>query len=507
MKSSFLLIFCFVFILPIAVAQPQPSPPSPPTLLETLRPTFVPFVNPSGRALFPLSTRAFQTTLYVRFFLLFSVADYESNGACHPKALSFLGVRIPISPSLCTPLARITLLHYVFYGLNQVNFPTEAAIHLQFLTSIGLAPDTSSTDRNTESGWANMVVERINDYFANDGWNALGDRNSEVVRRPYSDYSSYTPVNPPGRLASKLRKPLRWQPLEEPTVNSPGEYIFQQHITPFLGNITPLVLTKAQVRAMETKSVYKNPEMKNSVSIKDRNKLEKLIENYFRISRELTPQQRFLAFFWDFKAISLSGFLGLYTTVFRFDDFTRTGFTLGEALALHDSVVMAWHQKRIHDLVRPTTIIRKLWAGRTVRAYVGFDGGVKDMKVEEYEPLVLTQPHSEFPSASAVMCQVVLDYVGQVVRDQVGENVTLPTFSIPARLAPLVPVVGDFFVNFKTIPDAIRSCSNSRLWAGVHFPPAVREGRKLGQGVGNMIFDHVSDLMNGRVPRNCARCP
>lgn len=504
MKSILLLILWSISFCYCADAlTPAPSA-APPTLLETLTPSNRQ-VNPASSALFPFSTRLFQTPLSIRYFLFYAIARYEGLAACHARALSFFGTRDDIPPHLCTPLAQITIVHYIFQKLNKVNFPSEASEHAAFLRSAGLTPDSSSSDLSTEIGWANMVAARANKYFSADGWNSLGDINAEVFRRPYSDYSNYRPVNPPGKPASKLPKPLRWQPLVEQVDNSPGEYVFQQHITPFLDQAKPLVLTPADMRTRRTESPYNTPNMKRILSRKDSRKMEGLMDNYFRISRKLTPAQRFLAFYWNDKAISVGTFLGIYTRLFRFDDFTRWGLFLGEMIAQHDSILVVWKEKRIHDLVRPTTIIRKLRAGRRVRAYFGIDGGVQDMKVEEYEPLLVTQPHSEFPSASAAICQATFDYVDIVLKKQLGQNVTLPPITVPASIS-LIPVMGNFSVTFKSLAEANRSCGKSRLWAGVHFPAAVKAGWQAAAGIGSRASDQIMALMSGRVPANCARC-
>lgn len=49
---------------------------------------------------------------------------------------------------------------------------------------------------------------------------------------------------------------------------------------------------------------------------------------------------------------------------------------------------------------------------RSVKTYAGPGQGVKSIKASEWEPFVRTMPHSEYPSASACICQVILCIYG-----------------------------------------------------------------------------------------------
>ena len=66
---------------------------------------------------------------------------------------------------------------------------------------------------------------------------------------------------------------------------------------------------------------------------------------------------------------------------------------------------LAIHQVR-HDLPRPPTVITHLLGDEIVEAYAGSGQGVQSIKASEWEPFIRTMPHSEFPSASACMCEV-----------------------------------------------------------------------------------------------------
>lgn len=59
-----------------------------------------------------------------------------------------------------------------------------------------------------------------------------------------------------------------------------------------------------------------------------------------------------------------------------------------------------------HDLPRPTSVIHDLFGDAELVTYAGPGQGVKTIAGSEWEPLIRTMPHSEFPSGSACMCKV-----------------------------------------------------------------------------------------------------
>lgn len=58
-----------------------------------------------------------------------------------------------------------------------------------------------------------------------------------------------------------------------------------------------------------------------------------------------------------------------------------------------------------HDLPRPPSVITDLFGDTEVLSYAGEDG-LAYIKASEWESFIRTMPHSEFPSASACICQV-----------------------------------------------------------------------------------------------------
>ena len=135
--------------------------------------------------------------------------------------------------------------------------------------------------------------------------------------------------------------------------------------------------------------------------------------------------------------------------------------------------------------------------------------------VKEWERLIPIQPHSEYPSTSAALCQASFEQGRLLAEEAVHANANLTElpplvidYSLPPRGAPFFPfdTEGITTVTFDTFDDTTPTCGLSRLCAGAHFLSSVPAGLALSKGIGQRAYEHVRDLVNGKVPRNCARC-
>lgn len=178
-----------------------------------------------------------------------------------------------------------------------------------------------------------------------------------------------------------------------------------------------------------------------------------------------------------------------------------------DMIAQHDACIVAWREKVRHDLVRPSTILKEVLKGKNVPAFVSNEQGVQPVPVEEYRPFLAEQPHSEFPSASAVICTASLEGIQLGFDTLNGRNNSLGPFGFPAP-----PGIFPFDINetvqvlFNTTQDAIKNCAMSRLWAGMHFRPSIEAGQQLGKGIGEQALKQMISLYRGKVPSGCDRC-
>ncbi|CAM9691475.1 unnamed protein product [Sphacelaria rigidula] len=96
-------------------------------------------------------------------------------------------------------------------------------------------------------------------------------------------------------------------------------------------------------------------------------------------------------------------------------------------------------------------------------------------------------PHSEYPSASACICQV---FAEQII-PSVGSDEISPPLDFP--IGP------DNVLTFGSWSEISQACSDSRLWGGLHFPEAVLAGAELCGGffVSNSVSATVNRLIAG----------
>lgn len=505
------VVFLLLLILPGLNSQvaAQNNSATAPTLTEELTIS----INPPNEAFFvtfPTSIIGAQTALAVRYFLVISAAGHEVTAACDPVILSFFGTKDAIPKSFCN-LDDIAIINaYFIHRVLVSQYPIEAAPYGRFLARLGLDPFSRSMNKDTKVGWANVFAERLVKYFNTDGWNAQGDVTRDDFLQQYSDSSGYKPQNPAFLPPLKLRRPLRWQPLTA-EVDGKGNFASQVHVVPHLATkAKPLVLSPRGLRSKRVEAPYKTPNRKRSISAADEKTMLGLIDQLFKLSSNLDNKKVATAFWWENKFFSLGIFIPYYLNLLKIDDVMASRLFLGEMMAQHDGILLAWKEKVRHDLVRPPTMVRRLLKGKKVRAYRGFGKGVGLVKAEEWEPVVKVQPHSEFPSASSVLCKVSADHL-ELALHEISGNGTIPAFETTlAASGPLAipnsPVDVPVKIRFDSLQEAALSCGESRLLSGVHFEPSVRAGFDLAQGVGEVAYRHMRDLYAGKIPKNCGRC-
>ncbi|PXF44495.1 hypothetical protein BWQ96_05767 [Gracilariopsis chorda] len=489
--------------LPLLALLLAPSPPvaRAQTLAERLYLNFLP-INDAAGALTPPRILFAETPIVVRYTLIGGAAIYDARAACRPHALSFFATNDSVPPAFCQPDNNAILVSYATYRALLREFPAEMNGYADFLRTLGLEPVSSSRDPATLNGWANLAGDRLADFFQNDGWNSLGDRSRENSRIPFEDYTEYRPANSPYDPPFRLTRPLRWVPGQLNLGN--GRLAHQIHVVPHLGlTVRPLILSDAHILARRVPAPYRQ---KNAprITSRDRARVEQLVNEVLDASATLTPRQRFFARWWDNKLLSTGGISAFYETAGALDDFEVAQQFLGEMLSQHDALVIAWKEKRRHDLVRPFTLVRNLRRRQRFTAFVSEAAGFRTVRAEDWQSLISAQPHSEFPSGSAAICTAAMEHLDTYIRTKMGFvpsiKIRYPTDTLPFFVSE------DTTVAFSGPLQAANNCAQSRLWAGVHFSPSLPAGQSIGRGVGKIVFEHMRLLGEGRIPANCTRC-
>lgn len=184
---------------------------------------------------------------------------------------------------------------------------------------------------------------------------------------------------------------------------------------------------------------------------------------------------------------------------------------MAEGLAMHDATILAWHEKRRHDVARPQTLIRQVFGGkRRFRAFRGFGRGYGSVRAVDWEPLVAPQPYSEYPSGSAMLCKANFEAQELGIREVLGlgENGKIPPLimNAPHTAVPGGPLLDRVNFKFKDPRQMARRCGMNRLLAGVHFSQSVEDGFSATKGIGKVAHEFVHDSRHGRVPNYCPTC-
>ncbi|GMH42573.1 hypothetical protein BSKO_10492 [Bryopsis sp. KO-2023] len=476
--------------------------------VSRLIPQIMDGTDPGLIALFPPELLSSDTAIAVRNAFQYAVTGWDTFAVCDPaeKALNFWGKREQLPKKVCEDGETPGIMFaYSLMRAMEREFPEATDSYKEIMKEAGFDPEDRSTDMSTAIGMANVIGTRLADWMANDGWNSLGDLSRSEFRQRFEDYTGYTPVNPPW----SLNYPLRWQPLTQAD-SKIGRFTVQTHVVPFLGQVRPLLITEEEVESRKAPMPYENMDSKE-LSGKDKETMDALVKDLFEISANLTPKQRFLARWWDNKLLSVGFFLAMHNSTEVFDPSFSARWGLGEMLAEYDAMIVVWKEKRRIDAVRPETIIANFYNDEEVTAYVPKEGKAKTIKAGDWEPIIPTQPHSEYPSASASLCTAFADQAELMMKEHMeAKNLDkevpfvfkLDTFVFP----PGFDFEGTKEIRFETMKEAAESCGQSRLWAGVHFGPSVPAGEKLAEGIGQKAYDFVKKLAEGEVPENCWWC-
>eukprot|EP01026_Neomeris_dumetosa_P023285 TRINITY_DN1987_c0_g1_i4.p1 TRINITY_DN1987_c0_g1~~TRINITY_DN1987_c0_g1_i4.p1 ORF type:complete len:275 (-),score=38.53 TRINITY_DN1987_c0_g1_i4:786-1577(-) len=256
-------------------------------------------------------------------------------------------------------------------------------------------------------------------------------------------------------------------------------------------------MTKEELLATQVKWPYVTDRNSQQLKEEDVVSIREYAEELFEMSANLTETQKVLVNMFDNKIRSL-GFLTTDIPSIEFseeeimeDETIQLIGEAGQALALYDSTVLAWKEKLRHDAVRPTSIIKELFQNQKVFAWGGDSKGTTEIQAEEFTSYIRTMPHSEFPSASACICEAVVqfwkEYVGKDELNKPLSQIFVKGLAVNLENLPTKNTV----VLYRSLSEYSRICRESRLWGGFHFRPAVEEGQKLCKQVGTNAYNTI----------------
>lgn len=179
------------------------------------------------------------------------------------------------------------------------------------------------------------------------------------------------------------------------------------------------------------------------------------------VTRALTDEQRIIAQFWsDDPMLSPTPpghWIAILMQIAERDDMPAPMLAQGLALlgvALADAFIACWHEKFVHDLIRPVTYIRK-----TIDP--------------NWRPLLITPPFPEYPSGHSTQSGAAAAILTAFLGDGFAfTDTTHEDDGLAARHYP------DFWT-------AAQEAGISRLYGGIHFRSAIERGLDQGRCVGS----------------------
>ena len=383
---------------------------------------------------------------------------------------------------------RKAISYASYYALLDLYSPDKEYLDGE-MKKLGYDPAVKSTDAKKPEGIGYLAAQAVIDFRHHDGANQLGDK-AGSSGEPYSDYTFYKPVNPPGKIVD----PDRWQPI---TFTMPdGSKSTPGFLTPHWYRVKPFIL--------QTSAQFRPPPPPTTKT--DNETLRKETDQALAYNGTLTNEQKAIVEFMRDgpRSTAQSG----HWLRFAQDISKRDRHDLDRDVKLFfviantamDAFISCWETKRFYDSSRPWTLVHYYHAGEKVTGWAGPGGGVKEMPAEEWHPYspdtFITPPFPGYTSGHATVsgaCAKMLelftcsDRFGfkahrkccELTEKDAGPelDLDLPTFTATADMAAL-----------------------SRAMGGYHIPLDNNIGLKVGRELAKWSWPKYQAYFDGTAP-------
>jgi membrane-associated phospholipid phosphatase len=420
---------------------------------------------------------------------------YDAWAAYDARAIgAVLGssLRRPVSEH--TDANKAKAVSFAAYRCLLNLFPAGAARLDLTMRGLGYDPTDLSADVSTPQGIGNVTASAVIDSRRDDGSNQYGD----LAPGAYADYTGYAPRNLPLPFCTpqtvepcppNTTDPNHWQPLISDTGST------QTFIAPHWEQVKPFALTSASQFDNQPPPNYLQGPTNYAADVDD----------MLRYSAELDLTRKVAVEYWaDGPASELPpGHWALFAQFVSQRDQHTIDKDVKMFFAMHnasfDAGIVAWHQKRRFDGVRPITAVRVLKQGTQVFAWGGPSRPSEVIAGEKWTPynpgsnLTPSFPgyisgHSTFSSASAA---VLRSFTGS---DSFGFSTVIPPDF--GRVEPGIPPVPTT-VSYPSFSAATAEAGQSRLWGGIHFADDNTVGQTVGALIGAQAWSKAQFLFNG----------
>ncbi|WP_234320064.1 vanadium-dependent haloperoxidase [Streptomyces sp. SBT349] len=433
-------------------------------------------------------------TLQIRTNNMVHFGWYDALAPYHPTAVG-VHTRIPRRPSSESATNRnmnIAGLHATYHVIAGI-LPERLPVYQEIFTLLGMDYEDESEDLTSPVGIGNVAGKGVVAARLHDGMNQLGDEGPRYNGRPYEDYTGYEPVN----TAFKLRNPSRWQPQLTthnrrlgPPIGDKGVFTVQHFATPQFALVKPYTFDdpgQFELAAPQHSDHTRPRDYKRSV------------DEILDASANLTDAQKVMAEFFDNKLLGIGFSVHAAAHAHELDLQGWAQLFLTHSIALHDGLVVAWHNKNRYDAVRPFSAVRHVYGNSKVTAWGGVGKGtVDDIPASEWASYLAVGDHSEYPSGSTTLCSAE----AQATRRFFDDDVLQWTHPVPAGstlVEPGISPAADLELRWDSWTAFVEDCATSRVWGGVHFKTTVERSVELGEQFGDLAYEFLQRYINGDV--------
>jgi hypothetical protein len=143
-------------------------------------------------------------------------------------------------------------------------------------------------------------------------------------------------------------------------------------------------------------------------------------------------------------------------------------------VAMADAVIACWEAKYYYRFWRPISAIR----------LADTDGNPDTSADLGWTPLLTTPNHPDYPSGHATVSPAA----GTVLKAYFGDGAAFPLTS------EILPGVTRSYSN---ISQAVDEAFDARIYGGIHFRSACRDGQLMGNQVGSLVMTTVAQRLRG----------
>jgi hypothetical protein len=184
-------------------------------------------------------------------------------------------------------------------------------------------------------------------------------------------------------------------------------------------------------------------------------------------SRTRTPEQSQIAKFWyEDSPLGWNRIANIAARERRLDMWSAARLLALVNFAMADGFIAGFDAKYRFRFWRPETAIRQ----------AATDGNPMTESEPAWQPFLITPPVPDYPSTHTVLGWAAAEVLIELLGDRVRYSTT--SLSLPGVTR-----------SYKGFSDAAEENGLSRLYAGIHFRYAVREGRRQGRGIGQAVAE------------------